>query len=98
MEKLEENDDNDEIICEEVIEENEEHIIKNALGKLNKDQSNDLLINELSECYKSKKKLERLEDRLIKKIYEKFSILEKIDIKDPIDFVYTYNEVQRNVN
>ena len=61
--------------------------------KLNKDQSNDLLINELSECYKSKKKLERLEDRLIKKIYEKFSISEKIDEKDPIDFVYTYNEV-----
>jgi hypothetical protein len=93
MEKLEDNDDNDEIICEEVIEENEECIIKNALGKLNKDQSNDLLINELSECYKSKKKLERLEDRLIKKIYEKFFISEKIDEKDPIDFVYTYNEV-----
>lgn len=93
MEKLEDKDDNDEIICEEVIEENEECIIKNALGKLNKDQSNDLLINELSECYKSKKKLERLEDRLIKKIYEKFSISEKIYEKEPIDFVYTYNEV-----
>jgi hypothetical protein len=98
MEKLEDNDDNDEIVCEKVIEENEEHIIKNALGKLNKDNSNDLLINELSECYKSKRKLERLEDRLIKKIYEKFSISEKIDEKDPIDFVYTYNEVPGAMN
>jgi len=98
MEKLEDNDDNDEIICEEVIEENEEHIIKNALEKLNKDHSNDLLINELSECYKSKRKLERLEDRLIKKIYEKFSISEKIDEKEPIDFVYTYNEVPGAMN
>lgn len=98
MEKLEDKDDNDEIIYEEVIEENEEHIIKNALGKLNKDQSNDLLINELSECYKSKKKLERFKDRLIKKIYEKFSISEKIDEKEPIDFVYTYNEVPGIIN
>lgn len=95
MEKLEDNDDCDGIILEEqeVIEQNEECIIRNALGKLNKDNSNDLLINELSECYKSKKKLERLEDRLIKKIYEKFSISEKIDEKDPIDFVYTYSEI-----
>lgn len=68
MEKLEDKDDNDEIICED----NEECIIKNALGKLNKDQSNDLLINELSECYKSKKKLDRLEDRLIKKFTKSF--------------------------
>jgi len=94
MEKLEENNDIDEIdnIEREDIEENEEKIIRNALNKLNKDQTNDLLINELSECYKSKKKLERLEDRLIKRIYEKFSIREKIDEKDPIDFVYTYDE------
>ena len=98
MEKLEDKSDNDEIICEEVIEENEECIIKNALEKLNKDQSNDLLINELSECYKSKKKWERLEDRLIKKIYEKFSISEKIDEKETIDFVYTYNEVPEITN
>ena len=98
MEKLEDNDDCDGIILEEqIIEENEECIIKNALGKLNKDNSNDLLINELSECYKSKRKLERLEDRLIKKIYEKFSIIEKIDEKDPIDFIYTYSEVSGSV-
>ena len=98
MEKLEDNDDCDGIILEEqIIEENEECIIKNALGKLNKDNSNDLLINELSECYKSKRKLERLEDRLIKKIYEKFSIIEKIDEKDPIDFIYTYTEVSGSV-
>jgi len=95
MEKLEDFDDeNNEIICEE----NEEHIIKNALAKLNKDPSNDLLINELSECYKSKRKLERLEDRLIKKIYEKFAISEKIDEKEPIDFIYTYNESQEIAN
>jgi hypothetical protein len=95
MEKLEENDDIDEIdnIGRETVEENEENIIRNALNKLNKDQQNDLLINELSECYKSKRKLERLEDRLIKKIYEKFSIREKIDEKDPIDFVFTYDEI-----
>ena len=95
MEKLEDFDDeNNEII----FEENEERIIKNTLAKLNKDPSNDLLINELSECYKSKKKLERLEDRLIKKIYEKFSISEKIDEKDPIDFIYTYNENLEIIN
>ena len=93
MEKLEDIDENDGINYKDVIEENYELIIKNALEKLNKDQVNDLLINELSECYKSKKKLERLEDRLIKKIYEKFSISEKLDEKEPIDFVYTYNEV-----
>jgi hypothetical protein len=99
MEKLEDNDDCDEIFLEEVvIEENEECIIKNALGKLNKDNSNNLLINELSECYKSKKKLERLEDQLIKKIYQKFSISEKIDEKDPIDFIYTYTEVPGSDN
>ena len=95
MEKLEDFDDeNNKIICEE----NEENIIKNALAKLNKDPSNDLLINELSECYKSKRKLERLEDRLIKKIYEKFSISEKIDEKEPIDFIYTYNETREIAN
>lgn len=89
MEKLEDNDDVNEVYD---IEENEEIIIKNALQKISKDQPNDLLLNELSECYKSKKKLERLEDRLIKKIYEKFSIIEKIDEKEPIDFIYTYND------
>jgi hypothetical protein len=100
MEKLEDNDDYDGIIFEEkeVIEQNEDHIIKNVLGKLNNDQSNELLINELSECYKSKRKLERLEDQLIKKIYEKFSIIEKINIKDPIDFIYTYIEVPGSIN
>jgi len=95
MEKLEDFDDeNNEIICEE----DDEHIIKNALAKLNKDPSNDLLINELSECYKSKRKLERLEDRLIKKIYEKFAISEKIDENEPIDFIYIYNESQEIAN
>ena len=89
MEKLEDNDEINEIICEE----NEEIIIKNTLEKINKDQSNDLLINELSECYRSRRKLEQLEDKLIKKIYEKFSISEKVDEKEPIDFVYTYNEI-----
>jgi hypothetical protein len=89
MEKLEDNDEINEIICEE----NEEIIIKNTLGKINVDQSNNLLINELSDCYKSRRKLEQLEDKLIKKIYEKFSICEKIDEKEPIDFVYTYNEI-----
>jgi len=96
MEKLE---DIDEIVdCQDITDINEDKIIKNALEKLNKDQVNDLLINELSECYKSKKKLERLEDRLIKKIYEKFSISEKIDEKEPIDFVYTYKETPGNKN
>jgi hypothetical protein len=96
MEKLE---DIDEIVdCQDITDINEDKIIKNALEKLNKDQLNDLLINELSECYKSKKKLERLEDRLIKKIYEKFSISEKIDEKEPIDFVYTYKETPGNKN
>jgi len=92
MEKLEDIDEIDEIESKIIIEENEEIIIKNTLDKLNKDNSNDLLINELSECYKSKKKLERLEDRLIKKIYEKFSIKEKLDDKEPIDYIYTYEE------
>lgn len=93
MEKLEENDD--EIDIKEsniIVEQNEEYIIKNTLDKLNKDQPNDLLINELSECYRSKKKLERLEDNLIKKIFEKFSIKEKLDENDPIDFVYTFDK------
>ena len=94
MEKLEDIDEIDEIESQEIIEQNEELIIKNTLNKLIKDQSNDLLINELSECYKSKKKLERLEDRLIKKIYEKFSIKENINEKDPIDFIYTYEETK----
>ena len=98
MEKLEDIDENDGINYKDVIEENYELIIKNALEKLNKDQVNDLLINELSECYKSKKKLERLEDRLIKKIYEKFSISEKLDEKEPIDFVYTYKETPGSKN
>ena len=93
MEKLE--DIEDEIMhinFKEIIEENEDKIIKNTLSKLNNNKTNDLLINELSECYKSKRKLERLEDRLIKKIYEKFSINNKIDEKEPIDFIYTYEE------
>ena len=93
MEKLEENDD--EINIKEsqiVVEQNVERIIKNTLDKLNKDQTNDLLINELSECYRSKKKLERLEDSLIKKIFEKFSIKEKLDDNDPIDFVFTFDK------
>ncbi len=99
MEKLEDIDD--EIIdinYKEIIEQNEEKIIKYNLDKLNKNQTNDLLINELSECYKSKRKLERLEDRLIKKIYEKFSIIDKIDEKEPIDFIYTYEETKSNDN
>lgn len=98
MEKLEDKDENDEINYQEIIEENEDEIIKKTLEKLNKDKVNDLLINELSECYKSKKKLERLEDNFIKKIYEKFSISEKIDEKEPIDFVYTYIEIPGNIN
>lgn len=89
MEKLEDNDDE---IVNIGVDENEENIIKNALNKLNTSEHNDLLINELSECYKSKKKLKRIEDKLIKKIYEKFSIKELIDIKEPIDFVFTYEE------
>jgi len=93
MEKLEENDDEIENIG---VEENEDNIIKNVLNKLNTNEQNDLLINELSECYKSKKKLERIEDKLIKKIYEKFSIKELIDIKEPIDFVFTYEESLNN--
>ena len=96
MEKLE--DINEIEDCQDINEVNEDKIIKNALEKLNKDQVNDLLINELSECYKSKKKLERLEDRLIKKIYEKFSISEKLDEKEPIDFVYTYKEIPGSKN
>lgn len=93
MEKLEENDDEIDIKESQIIvEQNDEFIIKNTLDKLNKDQINDLLINELSECYRSKKKLERLEDSLIKKIFEKFSIKEKIDENDPIDFVYTFDK------
>jgi hypothetical protein len=96
MEKLEDIDEIED--CQDITDINEDKIIKNALEKLNKDQVNDLLINELSECYKSKKKLERLEDRLIKKIYEKFSISEKIDEKEPIDFVYTYKETPGNKN
>jgi len=98
MEKLEDNNDEIDDILFKDVEVNEDNIIKNALVKLNKEQTNDLLINELSECYKSKKKLERLEDRLIKKIYEKFSIIEKMDEKDPIDFVYTYDESAKNIN
>ncbi len=98
MEKLEDINEIDEINNQVVIEENEDEIIKKTLEKLNKDQVNDILINELSECYKSKKKLERLEDHLIKKIYEKFSISEKIDEKEPIDFVYTYIETPGNIN
>ncbi len=90
MEKLE--DINDEEVDINIIDENEDIIIKKTLNKLNNNQTNDLLINELSECYKSKKKLERLEDKLIKKIYEKFSLQEKINEKEPIDFVYTYEE------
>ena len=91
MEKLEDN--NDEIENkEEILELNEDNIIKNVLSKLTKDQQSDILINELSECYKSKKKLERIEDRLIKKIYEKFSIRERLDEKEPIDFIYIYQE------
>ena len=96
MEKLE--DINEIEDCQDINEVNEDKIIKNALEKLNKDQVNDLLINELSECYKSKKKLERLEDRLIKKIYEKFSISEEIEEKEPIDFVYTYREIPGSKN
>jgi hypothetical protein len=99
MEKLE--DIEDEIIdinCKEIIEENEDIIIKNTLNKINNSKTNDLLINELSECYKSKKKLERLEDRLIQKIYEKFSIIDKIDEKEPIDFIYTYEETKSTDN
>jgi hypothetical protein len=96
MEKLEDIDEFEDY--QDIIEVNEDKIIKNALEKLNKDQVNDLLINELSECYKSKKKLERLEDCLIKKIYEKFSISEKIDEKEPIDFIYTYKETPGNKN
>jgi len=92
MEKLE--DMNDEIVDINIIDENEDIIIKKTLDKINKNETNDLLINELSECYKSKKKLERLEDRLIKKIYEKFSIKDKIDEKEPIDFIYTYDETK----
>jgi hypothetical protein len=98
MEKLE--DVNDELIdidYKEIIEENEDIIIKKTLDKLNENNNNDLLINELSECYKSKKKLERLEDKLIKKIYEKFSIKEKINEHEPIDFVYTYEE-KKSIN
>jgi hypothetical protein len=99
MEKLEDIDDElIDISSEEIIEENEDKIIKNILNKLNNDQKNDLLINELSECYKSKKKLERLEDRLIKKIYEKFSIKNIIDDKEPIDFIYTYEETKSTDN
>ena len=98
MEKLEDNDENEELMKCEKNEDNEEKIITNALEKLNKDPPNDLLINELSECYKSKKKLERLEDRLIKKIYEKFSIKEIINENEPIDFVYTYNEASGIIN
>jgi len=60
MEKLE--DMNDEIVDINIIDENEDIIIKKTLDKINKNETNDLLINELSECYKSKKKLERLED------------------------------------
>jgi hypothetical protein len=93
MEKLEDNDDVNEIYD---IEENEELIIKNALQKISKEQPNELLINELSECYKSKRKLERLEDQLIKKIYDKFSIIYKIDEKEPIDFIYTYDDGSSN--
>jgi hypothetical protein len=94
MEKLEDNDDEEIDIKQSqiIIDQNEDYIIKNTLDKLNKDQTNDLLINELSECYRSKKKLERLEDSLIKKIFEKFSIKEKIDENDPIDFVYTFDK------
>jgi hypothetical protein len=95
MEKLEDNDDEIENIR---VEENEDNIIKNVLNKLNTNEPNNLLINELSECYKSKKKLEHIEDKLIKKIYEKFSIKELIDIKEPIDFVFTYEESLNNNN
>ena len=94
LEDIEDIDEIDEIESKIIIEENEEIIIKNTLDKLNKDNTNDLLINELSECYKSKKKLEQLEDRLIKKIYEKFSIKEKLGDKEPIDFIYTYEETK----
>jgi hypothetical protein len=93
MEKLEDNEDDININESEIIiEQNEEHILKNTLDKLNKDQTNDLLINELSECFRSKKKLERLEDNLIKKIFEKFCIKEKIDENEQIDFVYTFDK------
>ena len=57
MEKLEDNDDEIENIR---VEENEDNIIKNVLNKLNTNEQNNLLINELSECYKSKKKLEHI--------------------------------------
>ena len=56
MEKLEDINEIDEINNQVVIEENEDEIIKKTLEKLNKDQVNDILINELSECYKSRRK------------------------------------------
>jgi len=92
MEKLEENDELDIRETPEIIEQNEEIILKKTLEKINRDYTNDLLINELSDCYKSKNKLQSLEDRLIKKIYEKYSIKEKINENDPVDFVYTFNK------
>ena len=94
MEKLEnENDDQIDIFDND---KNDDQIIIEALDKLNSDNQNDLLLNELSECYKTKKKLERIEEKLIKKIYEKFAIKENIDIKEPIDLVYTYIDSNSN--
>jgi len=91
------------ILMENILEENsdinvevnnsENHIILNALSKIDniqsyKNQEYDELMIEIDK--KKRSRLEKAEEKIISKIYEKFEVSKEIDLNSPIDLVYTY--------
>lgn len=70
----------------------DEEIFENVFKKItNKDNDTDNNFTELIEELNLKKtKIEKVEDKIIEKIYEKFGISEVINRSEPIDLVYTF--------